>query len=188
MKDSPDSNTALYFIALVPHGSLRDEIREVKERMRDQFRAGHALKSPAHITLQRPFKRNPAEEGKMCSTLRSFALGEKPFTVNLNGYGAFVPRVIFIKIVDPDPIRSIHRRLRVILVAGLDFSRDEIMHDVQPHITVATRDLTREAFAEAWPLFMEEEFTGQFEVSSIYLLKHNNRDWDILEEFPFGGR
>jgi 2'-5' RNA ligase len=185
VKDSRDNNTALYFIALVPHNSLSDEIRKVKEQMRDQFGAGHALKSPAHITLQRPFKRNPSEEGKMCSTLRSFALKEKPFTLNLSGYGAFVPRVIFIKIVDPDPVRFMHRRLRDILVAGLDFGRDEIMNDVQPHITVATRDLNREAFAEAWPLFMEEEFTGQFEVNSIFLLKHNGIDWDILREFKF---
>ena len=185
MKDSRDIDTALYFIAIVPHGSLRDEIRKVKEQMRDQFGAGHALKSPAHITLQRPFKRNPSDEGKMFSTLLSFAQKEKPFTVNLDGYGAFVPRVIFIKIVDPDPVRSLHRRLRDFLVAGLDFSRDEIMNDVQPHITVATRDLTREAFAEAWPLFMEEEFTGQFEVNSIFLLKHNGIDWDILREFKF---
>jgi 2'-5' RNA ligase len=185
MKDIPGYKSGLYFIAVVPHGSLRDEIREVKERLRDQYGAGHALKSPAHITLQMPFKRNPSEERGMCDALAGFALKEESFTVELNGYGAFVPRVIFIKIVEPGPVKSLHRRLRDVLLTEMGFGPDEVMNDIQPHITVATRDLTRETFAEAWPELQVEEFSGSFIVNSLFLLKHNGRNWDILEEFPF---
>jgi len=85
----------LYFIAIIPHRELRDEIRAVKERMRDQYGAGHALKSPAHITLQRPFKRLPSEERRMCDALAGFAVKEKPFTVELNGYGVLCPESDF---------------------------------------------------------------------------------------------
>lgn len=175
----------LYFIAIIPHSELRDEIRAVKERMRDQYGAGHALKSPAHITLQMPFKRPPSGEKDISIALRKFASGERPFRVELNGYGAFVPRVIFIKIVEPGPVKSLHRRLRDVLLTETGFGRDEIMNDVQPHVTVATRDLTREAFSDAWPEMKDEEFVSSFEVRSIYLLRHNGRNWDILEEFPF---
>ena len=62
MKDLRDRGRDLYFIALIPHTGLREEIREIKERMRDEYGAGHALKSPAHITLQMPFKRSPGDE------------------------------------------------------------------------------------------------------------------------------
>ncbi len=185
MKDISDNKRGLYFIAIVPHGSLRDEIRVVKERMRDQYGAGHALKSPAHITLQRPFKRIPSEERGMCDALALFAVKEKPFTVELNGYGAFVPRVIFIKIVEPGPVKSLHGRLREVLLTDLGFGPDEIMNDLQPHITVATRDLAKAAFSDAWQEVMDEEFASSFEVRSICLLRHNGRSWDILEEFPF---
>ena len=68
----------------------------------------------------------------------------------------------------------------------LHFSPAEIMKDVQPHHNVATRDLTKEAFSEAWPELQKEEFKASFDVHSIFLLKHNGRNWDILEEFPFG--
>jgi 2'-5' RNA ligase len=178
----------LYFIALLPHNDLRISIREIKEDIYETFGAGHALRSPAHITLQRPFKRGVADEAGIVTVLRQFALGEKCFGVELNGYGAFPPRVIYIKITDPGPVRALHLRLKEVLVNDLDFSREEIMNAVQPHITVATRDLTGEAFGEAWPEFMNKKFHGHFEAGSIFLLKHNGRNWDIFREFPFGNK
>lgn len=176
----------LYFIALIPHNELRDSIRAIKERIRATYGAGHALKSPAHITLQMPFKRSSGDELKISAVLQGFAEGEKCFRVDLDGYGAFPPRVIYIRITDPVPVRSMHMRLKEVLMQELGFSMDEIMTEVQPHITVATRDLTRTAFSEAWPEFMDENFTGHFDVHSIFLLKHNGRNWDINEEFPLG--
>lgn len=178
----------LYFIALVPHNDLRMRIREIKDDLYETFGAGHALKSPAHITLQRPFKRGVADEAKIVTVLRKFAQVEKCFGIDLNGYGAFPPRVIYIKITDPDPVRKLHMRLKEVLINELDFSREEIMNAVQPHITVATRDLTAAAFSEAWPEFMNREFHGHFDAGSIFLLRHNGRNWDIFREFPFGDR
>ena len=180
-----DINMGLYFIALIPHGALREEIRKIKERMRDGYGAGHALKSPAHITLQIPFKRSSADEGWMAEVLRTFAANEKPFTVDLNGYGAFAPRVIFIKIVEPGPVIGLHSRLKKVLLEELHFDQDEVMKSVQPHITVATRDLTKKAFSEAWPEIKGERIISSFRVNSITLLSHTGKLWEILEDFNF---
>lgn len=181
-----DKNQYLYFIAILPPLPLREEIRAIKERIRDKYGAGHALKLPAHITLQMPFKRRSSDEGKFSEELKRFSLAERGFMVIPDGFGAFQPRVIYIKITDPDPVRRLHRRLREVLLTELDFSLEEIKEEFHPHISVATRDLTRSAFSEAWPEFRDEKFTGEFWVGSIFLLKHNGRNWDILEEFPFG--
>ena len=175
----------LYFIAIIPYSELREKIKKVKERMKSEYGAGHALKSPAHITLQMPFKRNSEDETLISEALRRFVTGEKSFTVDLDGFGAFAPRVIFIKISEPEPVRALHSRLREVLMTELHFSEAEIMKDVQPHITVATRDLAKEAFSEAWTELQKEEFKASFDVRSVFLLKHNGRNWDILEEFPF---
>lgn len=172
-------------MALIPGKELRGRVRAVKERMKADYNAGHALKSPAHITLQMPFKRNSRVESAISEALEKFAAEETPFTVRLNGFGCFAPRVIFIRIEDHDQVKSIHGRLKRVLAEKLEFSADEIMNDVQPHITVATRDLSKEAFREAWPEFQNEEFRGTFEVDSIFLLKHNGKSWDIFREFPF---
>lgn len=176
----------LYFIAIVPPRELRQRIYELKEEMRARFRAGHALKSPAHITLQKPFKRCSEEEDTMADALGKFAGSERPFNVVLDGFGCFAPRVIFVKMTDTDHVESLHARLREMLLTKLHFSRDEIMKDVQPHITIATRDLTPETFRDAWSEKKDEVFRGSFTVSSICLMKHNGKNWDLLEEFPFG--
>jgi len=186
VKDFRQKSMDLYFIAIIPHRELREEIRKIKERMKSEHGAGHALKSPAHITLQMPFKRSSEDETFISETLRRFVTGEKCFTVDLDGFGAFAPKVIFIKISKPEPVMVLYSRLKEALMTELHFSPAEIMKDVQPHITVATRDLTKEAFNEAWTKFPKEEFKASFDVHSVFLLKHNGRNWDILEEFPFG--
>jgi len=186
VKDFHQTKIDLYFIAIIPHSELRERIRKVKERMKAEYGAGHALKSPAHITLQMPFKRSPEDEAEISELLRRFALREKVFAIDLNGYGAFVPRVIFIKITQTETVKALHMRLKEVLLTELNFSPGEIIKEVQPHVTIATRDLTKEAFSEAWPVFQDEDFSASFDVHSIFLLKHNGRNWDILEEFPFG--
>lgn len=176
----------LYFIAIIPHMELREEIRKIKERMKSELGAGHALKSPAHITLQMPFKRSSEDESLISDALRRFVASEKSFRVDLDGFGAFAPRVIFINIYAPEPVRALHSRLKEVLMTELHFSPGEIMKDLQPHVTIATRDLTKEAFSEAWPEFQKKVFIASFDVHSIFLLKHNGKSWDILEEFAFG--
>ena len=182
------SEKLLYFIALIPHAGLREEIREIKERMRDEYAAGHALRSPAHITIQMPFKRSYADETSVSEALERFALQQQPFMIDLDGYGSFPPRVIYISVSNPGPVRALHARLREMLIEGLGFEQHEVTEELKPHITIATRDLTATAFSEAWPVMQKEKFTGGFRVKSIFLLKHNGRNWDILQEFPFGER
>jgi 2'-5' RNA ligase len=185
-KKQSDRNVSLYFIALIPPDKLRDQIRIIKERMLTDYGAGHALKSPAHITLQKPFNRSERDETLMLQALLRFASEKKPFKVNLDGFGAFPPRVIYINITDPEPLKELHSCLKEMLLLELNFNPGEIMKDVEPHMTVATKDLTKPAFSEAWSELQEEKFNESFEVNSIFLLKHNGRHWDILNEFPFG--
>jgi len=170
---------------LLPDIDLREEIRAIKEEFSRNFSASHALKSPAHITLQMPFRRTPDQEPLMTYALREFAAAEKSFTVELDGFGAFAPRVIFIKIKEHQAVAGLHSRLRNVLLRKMEFHQAEIMTEVHPHITLATRDLSRDSFGRAWALFENRKFTGSFTVSSIVLLKHNGRNWEILREFRF---
>jgi 2'-5' RNA ligase len=169
----------------LPDIRLREEIRAIKEEFSRDFSSSHALKSPAHITLQMPFKRAPDNEPLMMNALRDFSACEIPFTVELDGFGAFAPRVIFIKIKEHQAVAGLHSRLRKVLLAQIELPQREIMDEVHPHITLATRDLSRDSFGKAWALFENRKFTGSFTVNSLFLLKHNGRNWEILREFTF---
>ncbi|WPP51184.1 2'-5' RNA ligase family protein [Catalinimonas niigatensis] len=173
----------LYFIALVPHYELREEIKRLKEEMKERFNAGHALKSPAHITLQLPFKRSTDNEQQIIHVLSHFASRQTPFLVELSDFACFAPRVIFVNIKNPQPIIDLHVQLKELLVSTLGFEQKEISQEVHPHMTIATRDLDKAAFKEAWAEFLHRIFKTTFTVESIFLLKHNGRQWDIYREF-----
>ena len=175
----------LYFIALVPHQELIDEIREIKEEVKILSEAKSILKSPAHITLQKPFKRPDRLEPQIIKSLRNFSSGQKPFEVGLEGFDAFAPRVIFIRVKDHNHIADLHAGLKKILATELTFTDAELMDDIHPHVTLTTRYLTGQGFNNTWPLFKEREFSASFRAKELCLLKHDGQKWNIFYRFRF---
>lgn len=175
----------LYFIALVPHQELVDEIRELKEEVKILTEAKSILKSPAHITIQKPFKRFASEEPQIIKSLRHFSTHQKPFYIELDGFDAFPPRVIFIRVKDHTQITGLHSGLKEILTGELSFSSAELMDDIHPHVTLSTRYLTASGFNSAWPVFEGREFTASFKAHELCLLKHDGQKWNIFYRFKF---
>ncbi|WP_372975934.1 2'-5' RNA ligase family protein [Muriicola sp.] len=178
--------TDLYLIALLPPEPLREHIRVLKEEMKDRFGSAHALKSPAHITLQPPFRLPSQEEGRLNAVLKRFAGSQGPFRVTLQGFDCFPPRVIFIRIEDHAPIIELVDRLRdhLTLQSLVETQGDD--PPFHPHMTIATRDLKQPAFQRAWAQFKDRPFDASFEVHSIFLLRHKGQFWEIQGEFNFG--
>jgi len=176
---------ALYFIALIPVPGLRKEIRSLKDEIKTVTGAKKALNSPAHITLQRPFKRIIEFEEKLISKLKLFAEAQYPFTVSLSGFDCFEPRVIFVAIQNSKEIQKLHTELNSFLLDYLDFETKEINTNIHLHITIATRDLNKNIFHKVWPRYKDRKFNRKFTVKSIFLLEHNGKSWDVIQEFLF---
>ena len=49
-----------------------------------------------------------------------------------------------------------------------------------PHITIATRDLFKKSYYEAWDYFSKKEFTASWMAEGISLMKHNKKNWDVI--------
>lgn len=175
----------LYFIAIIPPKELREEVKALKEEVRDRFKSGHALKSPAHITLQMPFKTESSDENEMTDVLTKFASGREKFEIALNGFGSFPPRVLFIDVTIHDPVIKLYRALKDCLVADLGFTKQEISSRFHPHMTIANRDLTEKNFQYAWSEFRHRAYQKTFIATGISLLRHNGKSWDINREFEF---
>jgi len=175
----------LYFIALVPHRELLDEITEIKEEMRKATEAKSILKSPAHITVQKPFKRNESDEAALINALSDFSGLQKPFRIELSGFDSFPPRVIFIGVKNHDRIIQLHSELKITLTGRLNFTAAELMNDIHPHVTLTTRYLTPSGFNNAWPDFRERDYTASFMANELCLLKHDGQKWNIYRRFRF---
>ncbi len=175
----------LYFLAIIPDEPLRVEVKALKEEIREHFGVKHALKSPAHITLIPPFKRELRHLTFLSDSLVRFAGNQIPFTVYLSRFGSFPTRVIYIDIVQPEPIIWLHSDLCKTLLDEFLFHPNELKGKFHPHMTLATRDLTPEAYQKAWPEYKNRIFNAKIDVKSVFLLKHNGKYWDIHREFCF---
>lgn len=182
---SHSTQKRLYFIALIPPDDVQEPVTGLKEEMKARYGSSHALKSPPHITLQMPFRRPEAFEGKLAPVLECVAMEQKDFRVILDGFDCFAPRVIFVRVANHEPIIALHERLSAALPdTGLE--PREITARVHPHMTIATRDLNETCFHRAWREFERRSFKAGFRAEALYLLKHNGRCWDPYMAFPFG--
>jgi 2'-5' RNA ligase len=178
----------LYFIAILPPENLRAQVRELKLEMKRRFSAGHALKSPAHITLQMPFRLEADREAELCRVLDLFARPKSAFSVRIQGFDCFPPRVIFIRVVEHPPFIPLQRSLKTVLIESGIIPQPPEEYPFHPHMTIATRDLSPEAFKRAWPEYRDRAFTAEFQIGSIFLLKHNGSHWEVFRQFAFGAK
>jgi 2'-5' RNA ligase len=177
----------LYLIALVPHLALRERIKALKDEMKEDYQASHALKSPAHITLQMPFRYRATDETRMLGSLRDFARPREAFQVVLSGFDCFPPRVLFVRVENHSPIVRLYDGLQQLLRNDLEFPPNPRPRPIHPHMTIATRDLEEDKFHEAWKAFESREFEAEFLADRLHLLKHNGSFWELFKEFPFQG-
>lgn len=174
----------LYFIALVPEEELNGKIKDLKEEIAARHNASHALKLPAHITLLPPFKMNKKEEDLLLMTLDRTSCRLSPFKIELLGFGSFPPRVIFVKIKDPHPVRSLYNELQEELRTLIAEEYLET-RDFHPHITIATKDLVKKNYKNAWKEFRKRDFSENFMATRLSLFRHNGKSWEIQKEFNF---
>lgn len=175
----------LYFIALIAPAPVRKEIENLKKEVKEKYKAKHALKLPAHITLQIPFRMEEKKESLLLKKLEKFAASQPTFEVKLNGFGKFSRNVIFVKLEDHKPVVELYEDLQELIQKQLELKEHEKTSKIHPHLTIASRDLSRQQFPQAWNDFKDREYSAAFTADSLALLKHNGKTWDIYRKFGF---
>ncbi|MEA5593359.1 2'-5' RNA ligase family protein [Rivularia sp. UHCC 0363] len=177
---------SLYFIALLPPQPIQDYANEVKQYFADNYDSKHAQKSPPHITLQPPFEWDTAKLTDLEECLHKFVTGRDSIPVTLNGYAAFIPRVIYIDVVKTPELLNLQADLIMYLETNLGIV-DKVgkSRGFTPHMTVAFKDLKRENFKAAWVEFENRELHFEFNAKKLTLLKHENKRWNITQELEF---
>lgn len=173
----------LYFIALIPPEPVAKEVTRIKQDFADHYKSRRALNSPPHITLIPPFRWNENEEMSLHDSLSNFTWRGDFFTIALDGFNSFPPRVIFIRIVENEELDLLEQELRTYCERIGGFPEKTSNREYHPHMTVAFKDLRRAEFHRAWEVYNQKDFVESFEADSFYLLKHNGRKWEINRQF-----
>jgi 2'-5' RNA ligase len=176
---------SLYFIAITPDDKVSKEVIGIKNHMAVKYSSKAALTSPPHITLYPPFKWEEQNENSIIESLNDFVQKKNSFSIALNGFGCFKPRVIFINPEVSEKLNELQKDLLQHLKTTINLHDQQNERPYHPHMTIATRDLQKKYFYEAWEEFNNKNFSAEFNVRSIILLKHNGKSWNIYEAFYF---
>jgi 2'-5' RNA ligase len=171
-----------YFIAIVLPEPLLSKTEAIKHELLEGFGLKGALRSPAHITLHRPFEWKEEKEQALLNKLREFKMPAH-FEIDLHGFAAFKPRVIYVNVVQNAALTSLHTHLKLFAQKELKlFNEVNDERGFHAHVTVAFRDLKRSQFERIWSTFGSRPFSGNFTCRGFELLKLNKR-WDVLQTF-----
>lgn len=177
---------SLFFVALLPPQDIQDYATQVKQHFAETYNARHAFRSPPHITLQPPFKWADAHISIIEECLQEFALTRSSLPVTLSGYGAFIPRVIYINVDKSPNLLALQAELMAHLENQLGIvDKVSKTRTFTPHMTVAFKDLKRKSFQTAWQEFERRELHFEFTVDKLTLLIHKDGSWHIKSEFLF---
>lgn len=181
-----DKNSeAQYFIAIVPPEPVHLKALQLKHYFREQYNSKASLNSPPHITLHMPFRWRKDREQGLVESLKQFAATKSQFEIRLTGFSSFEPRVIFIDVARSEALDELQKQLKRFCKIELNlFNADYKDLGFNPHITLAFRDLKKPQFYKAWEEFRTKSFVATFSVSSITLLKHDGKVWEVFRDFP----
>ena len=175
----------MYFIGIVAPAHVNEAVLKWKLLMKERFSCVVALRSPAHITLVPPFWMEDTVEDKLTHALAVFCRSQASFQIDVQGFGAFKPRVIYVNVQANNSLKSLRVQLEKFLLKREDFPVKKEERPFQPHISIATRDLHKKTFREAWEIFEHKKYETTWITTGISLLKHNQKNWDVIYTSQF---
>jgi 2'-5' RNA ligase len=179
-------DVGLYFLAIVPQRLLRERIRKIKMEFAEAYQTKASLRSPAHITLHMPFQWKFEKEDILFTALYKLTENVRSFSIELNGFGAFKPRVIYLNVKAPEPLHELQQSVTRLMKREFNiFNANWRDYPFNPHLTLAFRDLRPANFDKAWKENKDRVFEESFEAEGLVLLKHNQKEWEIYKQFPF---
>ena len=170
----------MYFIAIVAPGEIDQQVLKWKNYFKEHFECAVALKSPAHITIIPPFWMKEELENDLIASINEFSADKNKFEITLKDFDSFKPKVIFIDIVKSEQLNNLHKSFNEFIFHQNEFPVKKDDRPFHPHVTLATRDLYKKGFLEAWEIFSKKKYEALWIVNGISLLRHNKKNWDVI--------
>lgn len=175
---------ARFFIALLPPQSIQDYASEVIQELSDRHRTG-VSKAPPHITVQPPFEWSLSQQTALEDCLSTFAIQQSAVPIQLLGFGSFPPRVLYINVLKTPELLTLQANLSTTLESQLAIADPKKHRPFAPHLTVASRNMTRSTFQQAWTELQTRSVEFEFVSDRLTLLIHTGQQWQIQQDFCF---
>lgn len=154
-------------------------VEEIKYSLFQEHGLKGGLRSPAHITLHRPFAWKEEKEAELVKKLNNFKGGES-FKIFLKNFDFFEPRVIYVNVLPNQNLQTLYNQLKLFAKRELKLINEwEDLRGFHPHVTIANRDLKKPKFYELQKRFEQGSFEGDFDCNSIHLLRLE-KTWEVI--------
>jgi len=173
----------MYFIAIVLPAKLNEEVLQYKRTMLERFNCKVGLKSPAHITIIPPYWMEKEKEQSLIVDINNLSTTVHSFPITTKDFSAFKPRTIFIDVNRNEKLQEVKKRADELFSASYPIKLES--RPFYPHITIATRDLYKKAFSEAWTIFEHKKFEEEWVADGLSVLRHNKKNWDVIHTSQF---
>lgn len=122
------------------------------------------------------------KEYELTETLLSFHSSICGFEIQLEGFGHFGKRVLFIAVKENPLLNRLKAEAEMHFrnsFNGIIKKEDRPFH---PHVTIASRDMLLTHFEKAWVEFSAIRFCEYFTANAVSLLKLTNGEWKVVAE------
>ena len=158
----------------------------MKLGIKEKFQSSHSLNAPPHITVLSPFNLREKDRGEVSDLFSSFLKDFQSFEIELKDFSAFGNRVIFIDVIKTEILTEIQSGLVKLAKEHESlFNYNYHAKTYHPHLTLAFKDLTEENFYAMQEEYKSKSFKASFMAESVFLLKHDGKNWQVDEEFGF---
>lgn len=174
-----------FFVALIPPEPVFSEIEEFKHYIFKKYGCRASLRSPAHITIYRPFVWKTEKREDLIHLFSEFCF--HPFECRLTGFGFFPKnKVVFVEPEKNRPLQTLYENYTDFSSAHLNLMVEK-QHErpFYPHITIAFRDVNKIIFDEIVKEFSNKTYERKFVADGLYLLEWNASRWEVLIKNPF---
>lgn len=180
LKSTPGYRLNEYKLVIPLPDALQQKIAAIRTEFGQHY-SYTADQGRVHVVLVM-FSQLEMMEDKIKQRLKTIAMGEPPFKIELKDYGSYPSHSIFVNIPTREPVKKLIRSLKDIQ-SILRTDKDHKAHFLQEPVITIARKLKPWQYEKAWLEYSHREFTGRFIAEAILLLKRpeGTIPWQIME-------
>ncbi len=162
--------------------------RQIELELCHKFRLCLGLKQSPHITIKAPF--NTPKIEPFVKYLENLAKQTHPFDVELDGFGYFEPKVIFLNVRENAKLKELHFKILKDLKEEFNIVPHALEgKSIRFHSTVALEDVTKKKFREAKKYLKQYNPIFRFKAKTfgIFLYLGKEAGWIVVRRIKLNG-